>query len=119
MLFSTSAELVRVPVPGFVYVEADGNYSVAYTADGAKYLLSMQLGQVEERLANSLPAGESPFIRVGKSLIVNYEYITNIVPPRKRLVLSDSRSFRHEVAASRESLKALKEYVERKEGRHE
>lgn len=116
MLFSTSTELVRVPVPGLVYVEADGNYSVSYTADGAKYLLSMQLGQVEEQLANSLPAGESPFIRVGKSLIVNYEYITNIVPSRKRLVLSDSRSFRHEVAASREALKALKEYVERKEG---
>lgn len=111
--FSTSSELVRVPASGLVYLKADGNYSDAYTADGAKYVLSMQLGQVSELIACSLPEGKSPFIRVGRGLIVNRDYIAYIATTHKRLVLSDSRHFRHELTASQEALKALKDYIEK------
>ena len=47
------------------------------------------------------------FIRIGKSLIVNRDYIAFINQVRQKLILSDCRSFRYEVSASKEALKAL------------
>ena len=59
-----------------------------------------------------LEADDNRFIRIGKSLIVNREFIAFINPVRQRMVLSDCRTFRHEVSASKEALKALKELLE-------
>ena len=55
------------------------------------------------------------FIRIGKSLIVNRDYIAFINQVRQKLILSDCRSFRYEVSASKEALKALKELIEKEE----
>ena len=113
LLFSTSAELVRVPATAVVYVSADGNYSELTTADGTRVMLTSQLGQVEKRIAESAAATENRFIRIGKSLIINRDYISFINAGRQKLVLSDCRTFRHELSASREALKALKELIEK------
>lgn len=113
LLFSTSTELIRVSAADVVYIRADGNYSVITMADGGDYVLTMQLGQIERRLADEVNTGGNRFVRIGKSLIVNCEYISFINPSRQKLVLSDCRSFRHDVSASREALKALKEYIEK------
>lgn len=102
-----------------VHIIADGNYSVVTTADGGEYMLVMQLGQIERRLAENITDGRNTFIRIGKSLIINREYITHIHPGRQKLVLSDGLRFRHEVSASREALKTLKDYVEQEERRKE
>ena len=76
-------------------------------------MLTMQLGQIEKRLAEMLDGNDNRFIRIGKSLIVNREYITFINPSRQKLLLSDCRTFRREVSASKDALKALKDYVEK------
>lgn len=55
------------------------------------------------------------FIRIGKSLIVNRDFIAFIHPVRQKMILSDCRSFRHEVSASKDALKALKELLEKEE----
>lgn len=117
LLFSTSSETVRVPSDAVVYVTADGNYSALHMADGECFVLTLQLGQIEKRIAEMLDKDDWRFIRIGKSLIVNREFIAFINPVRQRLVLSDCRSFRHEVSASREALKALKEHLEKEEMR--
>lgn len=112
LLFTTTTELVRIPSGAVVYITADGNYSAVHTADGSSYVLTMQLGQIERRIAELVSAGDNRFIRIGKSLIVNRDNIVFINPSRQKLVLSDCRSFKHEVSASREALKALKELVD-------
>lgn len=111
--FSTSAELVCVPAEAVVYITADGNYSSIFTIDGEAHVLTIQLGQIEKRIAEMVDASDCSFIRIGKSLIINREYITFINVPRQRLVLSDCKTFRHELSASREALKALKEFIEK------
>ena len=111
--FFTSVELVRVPAEHIVYISAEGNYSTIVMADGSKYLLTMQLGQVERSVSEML-VSDDQFVRIGKSLIINCDYITYIHPSRQKLILSDCRTFRNEVSASRESLKALKEFIERR-----
>ena len=115
LLFFTSTELLRVPADAVVYITADGNYSAITMADGGDYVLTLQLGQIEKRISEMVDNGDNRFIRIGKSLIVNREFITFINPARQKLTLSDGRTFRHDVSASREALKALKELIE-KEG---
>lgn len=112
LIFTTTAELVRVPADRIVYISADGNYSTITTADGSRHTMTIQLGQMEKRIAEMVAGGDNRFIRIGKSLIVNRDYITLIVPSRQKMILSDCRLFRHELTASREALKALKEYIE-------
>lgn len=112
LLFSTSTELLRVPAEAVTCIMADGNYSSLIMADGVEYVLTMQLGNIERRIAETIN-GDNMFIRIGKSLIVNRHYITLINPARQRIVLSDCRNFRRELSASKEALKSLKEYLEK------
>lgn len=115
LIFTTSAEIVRVYADSVVYVIADGNYSTINLADGGNFVLALQLGQIERRISELLDAGDSRFIRIGKSLIVNRDFIVFINAIRQKMVLSDCRSFRYEVSASKEALKALKDLLEMEE----
>lgn len=112
LLFATSTELVRVPADSLVSVKADGNYSAVRLADGSEYYLTLQLGQIERRIAEQQANDENKFIRIGKSLIVNREFIVYINHSRQKLVMSDGRTFRFEESASREALKSLRDYIE-------
>ena len=115
LIFATSNELVRIPEDAIVFIEADGNYSSIKMVDGSEYVLTLQLGQMEKRLSEMIDNDDKRFIRIGKSLIVNHDFITFINPSRQKLFLSDCRNFKHELSASREALKALKDFIE-KEG---
>lgn len=110
--FSTTTEFLRIPEEAVVCVKADGNYSSIMTADGAEHVLTLQMGQIERRIASMVAEGEGRFIRIGKSLIVNRDFITLINVPRQRLCLSDCRTFSHEFSASKEALKLLKQVLE-------
>lgn len=113
LIFATSTELIRVPADAVVYISADGNYSSIKMADGGEYVLTLQLGQMEKRISEMVEENDNRFVRIGKSLIVNHEFITFLNPARQKMVLSDCKTFRHELSASREALKALKEYIEK------
>lgn len=102
-----------MPPDTVVYITADGNYSAMTLIDGEQFVLTLQLGQIERRIAENLDSDDNRFIRIGKSLIVNREFIVFINPVRQKMVLSDCRTFRHEVSASKEALKALKELLEK------
>jgi two-component system LytT family response regulator len=52
-----------------LFCKADGNYTTICTG-GKKHLCSMNLGKVEEQLPRN------GFIRVGRSHIINFEYVT-------------------------------------------
>lgn len=114
LLFSTSSELICVSCDAVVFITADRNYSTITVADGGEYVLTMQLGQIEQRISEMVDISDKRFIRIGKSLIINSDYIAYINPARQKLTLSDSRTFRYEVSASREALKTLKDLTERR-----
>lgn len=115
LIFTTTTEIVRVPAESVVFITADGNYSAITLADGEKFVLTLQLGQIERRIAEMLDKDDHRFIRIGKSLIVNRDFIAFIHPLRQKMILSDCRNFRHEVSASKDALKALKELLEKEE----
>lgn len=115
LIFTTTTEIVRVAADSVVYITADGNYSAITLADGENFVLTLQLGQIERRIAEMLDKDDHRFIRIGKSLIVNRDFIAFIHPVRQKMILSDCRNFRHEVSASKDALKALKELLEKEE----
>lgn len=55
-LFTTTTELFRILADALVYVKAGRNYSSITVADRKVYLFTMQLGQVERRIADMVDA---------------------------------------------------------------
>lgn len=115
LIISTSTDLVRAAADEVVFVSSDGNYSTLVFTYGESRVVTMQLGQIESLIAKQLPAADNSFIRIGKSLIVNRNFISYINPGKQQLVLADGHTASHSLTASREALKQLKDLIE-KEG---
>ena len=80
---------------------------------GGSRVVTIQLGQVERLLADQLNHSGADFIRIGKSLIINRNYISYINLPKQQLVLSDGHATSHNLSASKEALKQLKDLIEK------
>lgn len=112
VVFSKGTELLRVPLDRLMYISSDGNYSNVVTQDGRKRLIGIQLGQIEDILEAQFGNSISNIIRLGRSLIINTDYIYFIDTTKQLLIMSDCAGSLHELTASRESLITLKAYFD-------
>ena len=88
----------------------DGNYSDIFLANGKKENVISQLHDLMDKLTT---LNYNPFYRVGKSLIINRDYIFKVNPGLQRIILSNSRLEKDIlIKASKEALKNLKEKLE-------
>ena len=110
LVFPSSSELVRIPGEAILFVEACGNYSIIHTIDGKTRELVLQLGKIEE-IASKVRSLSGRFIRIGRSLIANKNFITYINVNKQRLEISDAKTFVYELSASKEALRSLREYL--------
>ena len=72
---TTVNELVRVYPERIVYISSDGNYSVMVLHDKTEHLFSFNLSHIQQIIEKQMREEASLFIRIGKSLIINREYI--------------------------------------------
>lgn len=112
IIISTSNDLVRIAPDKVVYISSDGNYSTLIQSDGDARLITFQLGRIERLIADQLGSNSNMFIRIGKCLIVNRNYIYYINFSKQLLILSDINSSKLTVSASKEALKQLKALLE-------
>lgn len=112
IIISKGTELLRIPQERLVYISSEGNYSNVCTADNRQRLVTYQLGQLEEMLGNQLGTKGNNLLRIGRSLIINIDYIYFIDISKQQLVMSDCAGCYHELSASREVLIKLKAYME-------
>ena len=112
LVINKGTEMVRIPANRLVFISADGNYSVLVTQDNREWVVSYQLGQMEDIIVNQLGEEGSSFVRLGRSLIVNTCFVTLIDITKQRIVLSDCFACYHDLTASREVLVQLKAYLE-------
>ena len=112
IVISKGTELLRVPTSRLVYISADGNYSNIVTQDNRSMMVSYQLGQIEDMIGNQLGESGNNFIRLGRGLIINSDFIYSIDVAKQRLILSDCLNCYHELSASREVLIKLKAYLD-------
>ena len=112
IIISNGTELVRVPADCLMYVSSDGNYSNLVTSDGRSRIVTFQLGQIEDVINDQLGDDGMIFLRLGRSLIINTEYIYLVDVAKQLLILSDFHGSFHELSASKEVLAKLKAYIE-------
>ena len=112
IVISRGTELLRIPARRLVYISADGNYSEVVTQDGRKRIVSFQLGQIEDMIGDQLGDEGSNFIRLGRGLIINLDYVYWVDVAKQALILSDCNGCYHELSASREVLIKLKAYID-------
>ena len=112
IIISKGTELRRIPSDRLVYISAEGNYENVVTPDNRKAIVSFQLGQLEDLIGNQLGDAGGNFIRLGRGLIINMDYLYQIDITKQRLVLSDCQGCYHELSASKEVLTKLKAYLD-------
>lgn len=112
IVISKGTELLRIPARRLVYISADGNYSEVVTQDNRKRIVSFQLGQIEDLIGDQLGDDGSNFIRLGRGLIINLDFVYWVDIAKQALILSDCKSCYHELTASREVLIKLKAYLD-------
>ena len=94
-----------------ICIEADGNYSNLHLANGNDYLLSFQLGQVENIIKEQLSYSNHTFVRVGKSLIINMDELICVNITKQTLEMNQPSGERMFFNASREALKKLMNFL--------
>ena len=112
IVISKGTELLRVPATRLVYISADGNYSNIVTQDNRSKMVSFQLGQLEDLIGDQLGEKGDNFIRLGRGLIINSDFVYHIDIAKQQLILSDCLDCYHELSASREVLIKLKAYLD-------
>ena len=112
IIISKGSELLRVPADCLMYVSSDGNYSNVVTTDRKSRLVTYQLGQIEDAINEQLGDKGMTFLRLGRGLIINIEYVYLVDVAKHVLILSDFHGSFHELSASKEVLTKLKAYIE-------
>lgn len=112
IVISKGTELLRLPASRLVYISAEGNYSEVVTQDNRKRIVSFQLGQIEDMIGDQLGDEGANFVRLGRGLIINLDYVYWVDIAKQSLILSDCSGCYHELTASREVLIKLKAYID-------
>ena len=102
--------LFRVPTEDIAYIEASGNYCDVHLFNGETVTMTFQLHYFVEALSH---LKWNFFARVGKSLIVNKNFVYAINVTNQDLRLMDHRMNQgFKLKASKEALKELKTNLE-------
>lgn len=112
IVISKGTELLRIPAARLVYISAEGNYSEVVTQDNRKRIVSFQLGQIEDMIGDQLGDEGTNFIRLGRGLIINLDFVYWVDVAKQAFILSDCAGCYHELTASREVLIKLKAYID-------
>lgn len=105
-------ELLIILLDKVGFFQAKGNYTSITYMSGESRLLSLGLSKVEEFLRKALPADKpSPFIRLGRSLIINQAYLTEISVLKQKIRLSDFEGHAYSLAVPKPLLKEYKEKI--------
>ncbi len=95
-----------------LYIQSEGNYSMLHITSGDSFLLTSQLGQIEQLISQQMAGYEPTFVRVGKALIINLRYVFYINAAQQKLQLLDAHLLRHDLVASQQALRDLKVYFD-------
>lgn len=110
-------ELAVIDTEMVAYVNANSNYSDIYFIKGGKRTLSMTISKVESLLKQPYSSSnEIPFVRIGRSLLINQKYLVHIDLLKEKLLLSDYDGHSYLLSVSKFSLKKYKDlfFVSRK-----
>ena len=112
LIIKTRDELLRIRISNILYLEANRNYTKLLLTEGIQFTFAINIGKIEGMLDTQASDSRSQLVRVGKSYIINKNYILQINLPKQKLLLLVPGSKPRELIVPREPLKALKESLE-------
>lgn len=114
LIISNSNELVRIKPDRIAYISSDGNYVTVVLHNRTEHVFAFNLLRMQKLVETQLGSEAVCFIRIGKSLIINRNYIYKINLTKQELVLSDrGLEVIFRLSASREALRQLKVLLEK------
>ena len=112
LIIKTRDEFLRIRINDILYLEADRNYTKLLLTEGIQFTFAINIGRIEEMFENQVVESKKMLIRVGKSFIINKNYILQINLPKQKLLLLTPGGKPRELVVSKEPLKWLKEMLE-------
>lgn len=107
--FLTRDEFISVNFSDVMYITADGNYVDITLRSGRSSVLLASLHDMEKVL-DRIP--QHPFLRVGRSHIVNLNYIVSLNNHKREVHLADDiTKVHHTLSISRDSVRLLREDI--------
>jgi Response regulator of the LytR/AlgR family len=107
--FNSRDEFFRIHLSQIIYFAADKNYTLMQLQNGQKLIFTFSLQKMQEYLAEKLQEDAKHFARIGKSYIINLNYVYQIDTAKQQLKLlsiSNQKEFR--LLVSKDALKNLR-----------
>lgn len=105
-------ELFVLDLDKVAYIQASGNYSRIVYIGGMQMMITFGLSKLEGMIKMIVPKDRrSPFVRLGRSLLVNQTYLTHINVLKQRLTLSDNQEHSYVLDVPKALLKAYKDLI--------
>ena len=94
-------------------IHANGNYSNVMYIDGNKIMVSIGLSQIELIIKDAVTKKHltNTFVRLGRSVIVNNMYLSQINILKQKLTLSDRGTHAYQLTVPKNLLKSYKELI--------
>lgn len=109
ILPNSGTELLKVRPSDIVYIEAEGNYCSMHLSGGFRQQLWFNRRKFIAIINEQMKAERPTFVVVGRSFIINIDYIYLINPIQGDLILFDSSNpAQIKLHASQEALNRLK-----------
>lgn len=105
-------ELLIIDLEKIAFFQANGNYTHLNYILGETHLLTIGLSKVEDLIRITWPKEKpSPFIRLGRSLIINQNYLSEINVLKQKITLSDRGEHSYALSVPKPLLKEYKEKI--------
>lgn len=105
-------ELLIIDLQKIAFFQANGNYTHFNYISGDTHLVTLGLSKVEEYIRLSWPKDvPSPFIRLGRSLIINQSFLTEISVLKQKVTLSDNNGHSYSLNVPKPLIKEYKEKI--------
>lgn len=105
-------ELFVLDLDKVAYIQASGNYSRIVYIGGMQMMITLGLSKLEGMIKMIVTKDRrSPFVRLGRSLLVNQTYLTHINVLKQRLTLSDNQEHSYVLDVPKALLKAYKDLI--------
>ncbi|MCC8038864.1 MAG: LytTR family transcriptional regulator DNA-binding domain-containing protein [Bacteroidales bacterium] len=106
-------ELNLIDLSQLACVQANGNYTQLLYIEGLKLMVNVTMVQWESIIARNAAAKAIPntFVRLGRSVIVNTRFLTQINLIKQRITLSDRISHTITLQVPKQLLKNFRELI--------
>jgi len=117
LTIKNKSEVLYLRLSNILYIQADGNYCDIYLADGGVLnTLTYQRAEIAKMMDEQIPENiRKRFVLVGKSYMVNTDYVLRIQPSRQLLTFMVNQFGTTNKVSIRVTTKALTKLAEEME----